>query len=400
MPQRAIGDPLLVAVDFLSDALFGYPGSINPSRMMTVVALDGIALRERGRGVTRSMKHLIPLLAMKGDLKYVALLTKEGDRMLGDFEGDKIIVPRMPTSIWEQFGLPFYARRAGASLIYSLAECAPLWGARVLLHVPEDPYIRWQLMPASSFREHLRRAYQRLTMTAGIQRAPLIIASCGPTANALRQRFGNHIAALTIVPLGVDINFFRASPNPSEDAIFHLGSAETRDQTTAVVQAYSEALKLSPDLPDLVIGGDLGSNVEQAYDAAAKAQTMPRLHLLGRITDSELQSRYANCAICIQLTRYEGFGLQPLEALACGAPVLIPPEAAVLEVVGGAAVVADDSNPGAIAKVIVDLWNDPDRRARLRAAGPSRAAQFGWPDAAARIHDALLQLAVPVAQLT
>lgn len=396
MPHRMVGDPQLVAGALLS----GRSWLFSRSRLMTVVALDGIALRERGRGVARSMKHLIPLLAKKGGIEYVTLLTKEGDRLLGDFEGNKMVVPTMPTSIWEQFGLPFFARRVGASLIYSLAECAPLWGARVLLHVPEDPYIRWQLMAASSFREYLRRAYQRLTMTAGIRRAPLVIASCGPTANALRARFGEHIAALRIVPLGVDTNLFRASPNPSEDAIFHLGSAESRDQTTTVVQAYSEALKLSPDLPDLVIGGDLGPNMELAHNAAAEAQAVTRVQFLGRVTDTELRHRYANCAICIQLTRYEGFGLQPLEALACGAPVLVPPEAAVLEVVGGAAVIADDGHPSAIAKVIVDLWNDPNRRARLRAAGPRRAAEFSWPDTATRIHDALLQLAPSGGQLT
>lgn len=360
---------------------------------MALVAIDGMALRNNGRGVARSMQQLIPLLSSHGGLDYVALVTQEGSRLLGSYPGPRAIVPPMPKSIWEQFGLPWYARKVGAQLIFSRSECAPLWGPRVLLDVPEDPYIRWNLMPATSSREHLRRAYQRLTMSAGIRRAPVILASCHSTADALSARFGRDICTIKIVPLGVDTAVFHGSTRPpSEDCIFHLGSAETRDQSSLVVRAYSEAVKSSPDLPDLFIAGDLGLNITQVKKAVTDANIETRVHLLGWISDEELQHRYSNCAICIQMTSYEGFGLQPLEALACGAPLIVTPDAAVSEVVGDAAVIIDSNPPDAIATTIIELWKRPDWRQQLRTAGPKQAAQFTWPKTAMLVHDALLKI--------
>lgn len=359
---------------------------------MTVVAIDASGLRVGGRGIARSIRHLTPLLVEQRGLHYVILLTSEGARLLEDCPGEKRIVPTMPTSVWEQIGLPWFARRAGASMIYSLAECAPLWGPMVFLHVPEDPYIRWELMPALSFREHLRRVYQRLTMTAGIRRAALVAAPCETTADALRARFQDHIGELIVVPLGVDSELFRASDAPKEDAIFHLGSSEARDQSAAVVRAYSEALSNCPDLPDLVIGGDLGPNFELVRNVATQTGIASRLRLLGRVRDVELRDRYANCAVCVQPARYEGFGLQPLEALSCGAPLVVQAEGAVLEVVDGAALVLEDDDPNSLANAIVNLWNDPGRRKELRAAGPERAAAFRWSTTALGIHRTLERL--------
>ncbi len=361
---------------------------------MTVVALDGKALRQGGRGIARAMQQLIPLLSHHLGLDYVALVTEEGSRLLGPSPERRSIVPDMPNSLWEQVGLPWHARRAGAGIVFSSSECAALWGPRMLLHVPEDPHVRWDRMPATTLRERVRRGYQRVTMPAGIRRAEVVVASCQPTADALRARFGERIRAMEVIALGVDTAAFHASPAPHERWIFHLGSIEARDQSPLVVLAYARALEEAADLPDLVIGGDLGANRAPVVAAARRAAVGTRLRLVGRITDTELRRRYAHAAMCVQLTRYEGFGLQALEALACGAPLIASPDAAQRAVVGDAAVVVErDDDPRAVARAIVELWSSPAHRARLRAAGPRRAALFTWARTAADLHAVLLRLA-------
>jgi glycosyltransferase involved in cell wall biosynthesis len=75
---------------------------------------------------------------------------------------------------------------------------------------------------------------------------------------------------------------------------------------------------------------------------------------------------------------YEGFGFPPLEALACGTPVLTSNVSSLPELVGDAAVLVDPSDVGAIADGVERLWHDADLRTQLRLRGLARAAAFSW----------------------
>ena len=160
-----------------------------------------------------------------------------------------------------------------------------------------------------------------------------------------------------------------------------------------VVRAYARALSLAPDLPDLFIGGNLGAQYEHICHIARETGVEQRLHLLGRISDEELRQRYASASVCVQPSQYEGFGLQPLEALACGAPLVISPEPSVQEVVGDAAVIARDSSEISLADCIAKLWCDKAQMSSLRKQGPTRAAQFSWERTSTLLADLLLKLA-------
>jgi glycosyltransferase involved in cell wall biosynthesis len=360
-----------------------------------LAAIDAMALREDGRGVSRSLRHLVPLLSAKEDgLRYVTLTTKGGRELLGEMDGEVVTVPAMPKSSWEQLGLPFFATKLGADVVFSRSECSPLWGPPVLLHVPEDPYVRWEAM-ATTGKEKLRRTYQRLVMRASLRRAPVVVASCEVTARALQDRFGHSIRRTEIVPLGVDnAIFYPERAAAGRESVFHLGSSESRDRSLLVVEAYALALERSPGLPDLLIAGHLGRPAtEVLVEAAAHVGISGRLRLLGRISDDQLRRHYSAAAVCVQPSRYEGFGLQPLEALACGAPLVITPEAAVESVVGDAALVAPGASRELLAEAISRLWEDEALRAELARKGPDRAAGFTWEATADLVHRLLLDLA-------
>lgn len=360
---------------------------------VTRVLLDGFAIREQGSGVSRVLREVLPLLAAEHrGLDYVIVSTAEGVRALGTIESEVVTAPSMPNSVWEQFGLPWYARRLRADAVYSHSECCPLWGAPVLLHVPEDPYIRWDYAPAITPREHVRRVYQRLVLRRSMYRARPLVTSCEPIAQALRARFGADLVVSATVALGVDTNrFYPDSGRPSEDYVFHLGSATPRDQSPLVARAYASALAAAPDLPNLLIAGKLGKRVQLIDDAVRDLGIGDRVQLLGYISDNELRQRYSHAAMCIQPANYEGFGLQPLEALACGAPLIVFPEPAVREAVGDAAVIVSDKSEAALAQAIVGLWGDRASRGSLREAGPKRAAMMTWTATARTLHELLLE---------
>jgi glycosyltransferase involved in cell wall biosynthesis len=90
--------------------------------------------------------------------------------------------------------------------------------------------------------------------------------------------------------------------------------------------------------------------------------------------------------MCVQPAKYEGFGLQPLEALACGAPLIVFAEPAVEEVVGDAAIVVPERTESALGDAMAKLWANPELRASLREAGPKRAQEFTWAATARRLH--------------
>ena len=362
--------------------------------MTARVALDAMAVQRSGRGVSRLLREIVPLLLKPtSGLDAFALTTAEGAELLGPVEGEVVIVPRTPKSAWEQTGLPWLATRHGADRLYTCSECGPLWGPSTLLHIPEDPYVRWAIAPVATHHERLRRWYQRATMARGVARATCLVVNSQPVADQLRQRFAPSMP-VNVIPLGVDTALFYPDDGGIRDvSIFHLGSDEPRDQTELVLAAYAAALAMCPDLPDLIIAGNLTNLRRSLLEQTSLLGLRDRVQYRGRVSDQELRQLYSQCAICVQPARYEGFGLQPLEALACGAPLIVLADPAVREVVGTAAEVTDGPSVTAVAKTIKALWQDAQSRAHYRSAGPDRAHLFTW-------HNTSTQLATHLNELT
>ena len=118
-----------------------------------------------------------------------------------------------------------------------------------------------------------------------------------------------------------------------------------------------------------------------------------RLLFTGYLDDDELRALYSTCRIFIYPSLYEGFGLPPLEAMACGAPVIAGRVPALQEVLGNAARFVDPMNVEALAESIVELMENDEERRRLGSNGPKHAARFSWEETARRTlkvyHDAL-----------
>jgi glycosyltransferase involved in cell wall biosynthesis len=241
----------------------------------------------------------------------------------------------------------------------------------------------------------VRRLYERVAMRRSLRRAGVAVCSRA-IATALSERFGDALhGSVGVVPLGVDTSIFYPDPTElAERPVFHLGSSEARDQSVLVVGAYARALRLAPDLPDLVIAGDLGGQADLVVQRAEQAGVRGRVRLLGRVNDDELRQYYSSAVACVQPARYEGFGLQPLEALACGAALIVLDEPAVREVVSDAAHVVVDETEPALAAAIVELWTNEALRAGLHESGPKRAAEFTWLSTAQRLLELLVDVAV------
>src|SRR5438876_10857813 len=116
---------------------------------------------------------------------------------------------------------------------------------------------------------------------------------------------------------------------------------------------------------------------------AAAGPPQADVRFIGHIADEDKPALYSAAAFFVYPSLYEGFGLPPLEAMACGTPAIVSDRASLPEVTGDAALLVDPEDPQALTAALCRLHADGALRAQLSAAGLARAATFSWRRTAA-----------------
>jgi len=163
--------------------------------------------------------------------------------------------------------------------------------------------------------------------------------------------------------------------------IFFLGTIEPRKNIPTLIDTLR--VLRARGLPHrLLIAGRKGWLYRGVFEHARATGMENEIDFLDYVPDADLPALFAACDAFVFPSLYEGFGLPPLEALACGAPVVCSNTSSLPEVVGDAAVLVDPRDVGEIAAATECVIGDPSRRAELRARGIAQAAQFSWERAA------------------
>jgi glycosyltransferase involved in cell wall biosynthesis len=223
------------------------------------------------------------------------------------------------------------------------------------------------------------RTIFRAVVPRSARRAARVLAVSEKTKRDLIELYDLPGDKIVVTPNGIDPVFSPDGPRPDGDpyALF-VGALQPRKDPQAAIEAL--ALLGDGDLRLVLVGPDKGGRAE-AERAAESNGLRGRVDFRGHVPQQELAALYRGAACLVFPSRYEGFGLPVLEAMASGTPVVATTAGALPEVAGEAAILVDERNPVALAGGIERALAD---RERLVAAGLERAKQFSWAETARR----------------
>jgi glycosyltransferase involved in cell wall biosynthesis len=219
----------------------------------------------------------------------------------------------------------------------------------------------------------------RTTVPRSAKRAARVLAVSELTKRDLIDLYGIPDEKIVVTPNGVDPAFSPEGPSPDgEPYALFVGALQPRKDAAAAIEALALIGDGAPRL--VVVGQDKGGQAE-AQRSAERNGLAARVEFRGHVPQEELAALYRGAACLVFPSRYEGFGLPVVEAMASGTPVVATTAGALPEVAGVAAILVEERNPVALAGGIERALAD---RERLVGAGLERARQFTWAETARR----------------
>ncbi|MEU6411860.1 glycosyltransferase [Microbispora sp. NPDC046933] len=212
------------------------------------------------------------------------------------------------------------------------------------------------------------------------RRAVAVIATCSDEVREL-VAMGVPRERIRVVPCGVDLGLFRpdgpAAPRRDRPRVLSIGRMVPRKGVDTSVRAMRQV----PGAELVIAGGDPGDEESTRLRALADGLGLgDRVRLIGSVSRSEVPALMRSADILVTVPWYEPFGMVPLEALACGVPVVASAVGGHLDTVAGCGVLVPPRRPRALSRALGDLLARPELRAALSAAGARRArARYGWP---------------------
>lgn len=267
----------------------------------------------------------------------------------------------------------------------------PLHRARGLVTVHDLAFLR---VPECA--EPRLKAYLSSVVPRSLRRARHILADSECTRQDLAALLDVDLDMVTVVPAGVNVRFRPDVPDAEKASvrrryrlerpyILSVGTVEPRKNHVTLIAAYAR-LRRATGLPhELVIAGARGWLYEPIYAAPAAHGLADHVRFLGLVDDGDLPALYAAADAFAFPSLYEGFGLPPLEAMACGVPVVVANNSSLPEVVGDAALLVDAQDEAGLATTLERVLSDGDLRFTLRARGIQQAAIYTWERAAAKL---------------
>jgi len=297
------------------------------------------------------------------------------------------------TKRWWSIGLPRYIRQARFDVFHGTNFEIPLQGVCPTVVTIHD--LSLLLHPETHERRRVWRARARMPLMA--RRATMIIT----VSDAVRSEVLQHLRLpgdRIITVHSAARERFRPMENKTakeicnrlnvnKDFILYAGTIEPRKNLQVLVRAFEEYSQGKETRLQLVLAGKKGWMVNELDRYLRRSAVGRHVLFTGYLNDEELCALYSSCKLFVYPSFYEGFGLPPLEAMACGAPVIASRIPSIAEVLGSAARLVSPHSATELAEAMVELLEDDQLRGELGLAGQKRASEYSWTLTAARTRE-------------
>lgn len=288
----------------------------------------------------------------------------------------------------ERLALALELLPRGLDLLHSPDFIPPLNGGfRSVITVHDLAFLRYP-----QFLTEESRNYYAGQINDAVDRADHIIAVSEATRSDLIELLGVPEHKITVVyeaaseqfkpPTPAEVERMQQKHNLPAPYILFVSTIEPRKNIGGLLRAYAALTDVMPDAPQLVVVGGKGWLYDEVMALYERLKLGERVRWLGRVDYADLPVLYGGAEVFCLPSFYEGFGLPPLEAMACGTPVVVSGRASLPEVVGEAGLYVDPDDTDSIVDVLNLVLTDSALAAGLRAKGLARASMFSWSRAA------------------
>ncbi len=238
--------------------------------------------------------------------------------------------------------------------------------------------------------------YLKKVVPEAVAAADVVCTVSQEVSRTLIEHFSTPPEKLTVVSNGVS-PYFRRITDPiilaatrNKFALKHplvlgVGTLEPRKNHINLIKAFYTAQKKKNGPAMLAIAGGKGWLYEETQQLVQELKLEKKVRFLGKVSDLELVTLYSMADIFAFPSFFEGFGVPPIEAMACGTPVITSNTSSLPEVVGDAALLIDPHKPDELAHAITRLLENSQLREELRQKGYERAKQYTWAESARKM---------------
>ncbi|HEX7998755.1 MAG TPA: glycosyltransferase family 1 protein [Pyrinomonadaceae bacterium] len=358
-----------------------------------LIGLDGLPLSETLAGVGHYTLELARALALASPSDEFELVSPRPFVYGLDIEDEQ----HRPSNLrsvraqvgplgrrWFLFGLPRYIRQRQFTLFHGTNYEVPLIKSCPTVLTIHD--LSLLLHPETHEKARVRRSRRRLPLMA---RAATIVVT--PTESVRREVCehlsieGERVVAVPEAPRSIfrprpdaETRSLRSKLGIGDDFLLFVGTIEPRKNLLTLVHAFREVLQETKVRLQLVIAGQTGWLADELFAKVKELGLSQTVVLTGYLPDDDLCALYSSCRAFVYPSLYEGFGLPPLEAMACGAPVVASRIESISEVVGDAAMLFAPTDTAELTRSIIALLQDENLRRRMSDKGLRRAAAFSW----------------------
>lgn len=352
------------------------------------VAIDARLNAYRVGGIPQYTRELVlALAAAEPSDRYIVLEHRKATRPL--LTSPNVTRRRLwtpPHHRWEQWVLPLELRRVKADVLHS-PDFIPPFRRRMpaVITVHDLAFLHYPEI----LDDNAKRYYGQIT--AAVKSADAIIAVSEATRRDLLELLNVSDERVTIIPeaasayyrpleLGVgEQREINGVPLETGSFVLFVGTIEPRKNLDTLLRALA-ACRSTPGttVPLLVVAGARGWLDGPIFELIRDLRLGDHIRMIGGVEQDDLLWLYSACRFYVQPERYSGFGLPVLEAMQCGAPVIVSDTMALTELVGDAGVVTPAMDVEAWASAICRLWDDPERCSELRVRGLNRATLYSW----------------------